>query len=385
MKDNQNKIGILTLFEDNYNLGGILQACALCKVINNLGRNCEVLSYSDSYNPVYPSILKRLSQYGLSELLHKFFERINTKLCSKKFKNIINKRKNKILDFSNRYIPHTSRIDDATLMNNYLNYSVLISGSDQVWNPNCARKGFLQMFPSGQTIKVSYAASISRSSLSDYEKSIMIPAIQDFNCISVREKSAKDILVESGCKDVQVTLDPTLLLDSNEWSQYASDRLIKEKYILCYFFSDSRRYREILDSICKEKGLKLVYIPYAKQEYNRVDDKGLGHPIYDVGPKEFLSLFKYATYVFTDSFHGTAFSLIFQKEFWVLERSKDSKVSMNSRLRDLLSLLNISNRIIDDLKIVEDATKLDYETINQIIKNNQEHSLKYLSNAISHR
>ena len=80
MKDNQKKIGILTLFEDNYNLGGILQACALCKVINNLERNCEVLSYSDSYNPVYPSILKRLSQYGLGELLHKFFERLNTKL-----------------------------------------------------------------------------------------------------------------------------------------------------------------------------------------------------------------------------------------------------------------------------------------------------------------
>ena len=195
------KIGILTLYHENYNYGGILQACALCNVLNNMGHECEVLSYSDSFNPVYPSMTKRIQQYGVVELFKKVKEKVSAKIGSKEFSQIFQQRKTKIEEFKNTHIPSTTHYNDELLLKNYSDFDILISGSDQVWNPNCARKGFLQMFPHKNIRKVSYAASISRNNLSEYEKSIMLPQIKDFDFISVREKTAKELLAKVGLAD----------------------------------------------------------------------------------------------------------------------------------------------------------------------------------------
>lgn len=382
MNDKKIKIGTLTLFEGNFNYGGLLQACALCKVLNDLGCDCQVLSYSDAFNPVYPSTRKLLSQYGMKEITKKMLEKMNAKIGSRNFKRILSIRTTRIYTFVDQYIPHTEHYDDKKLLEEYACYDVLISGSDQVWNPNCARKGFLQMFPHKNIRKISYAASISRNSLSEYEKAIMLPAILDFDFVAVREKTAQEILNKEGFGHVFVTIDPTLLLNGEEWNAMASHRIVDKNYVLCYFFSDSRKYREDLAKMCKEKKLELVYIPYAKQEFNRFDNRGAGKPLYDIGPAEFLSLFKYAQYVFTDSFHGTVFSLIYQKKFWVLERDKTSKTSMNSRLCDLLAEVNLSDRLIANVSNTMGlGDGVNYESVNGIISSLQRDSLEYLKKA----
>ena len=376
------KIGILTLYHENYNYGGILQACALCNVLNNMGHECEVLSYSDSFNPVYPSMTKRIQQYGVVELFKKVKEKVSAKIGSKEFSQIFQQRKTKIEEFKNTHIPSTTHYNDELLLKNYSDFDVLISGSDQVWNPNCARKGFLQMFPHNGIRKVSYAASISRNSLSEYEKSIMLPQINDFDFISVREKTAKELLAAQGFTDVQVTIDPTFLLSSSCWETMMSDRVVPEEYALCYFFSDSREYRRYLKSFCDKEGIKLVHIPYAKQEFNRFDKDGCGEPLFDVGPAEFLSLFKYAKYVFTDSFHGMAFSIIFKKNFRVLKRDKESKVSMNSRISDLLSTLSLSDRLVDDISAVSNNSPVNFEDTENAVKALQSRSIEFLKKSI---
>lgn len=379
MNDKKTKIGILTLFEGNFNYGGLLQACALCKILNDSGHDCQVLSYSDAFNPVYPSIMKRFSQYGKKEIVKKFFEKMYAKIGSDEFKDILNIRKARIYVFANQYIPHTEHYDDKKLLKEYDKYDVLISGSDQIWNPNCARRGFLQMFTHENIRKVSYAASIGRNSLSEYEKAVMLPAINDFDFIAVREKTAQEVLCKEGCKNVTITIDPTLLLKSEDWTTMAAKRMVKKDYVLCYFFSNSRKIRADLMKMCNERNLELVYIPYAKQEFNHFDNKGEGKPLYDIGPAEFLSLFKHAQYILTDSFHGTVFSLIFQKEFWVLERDKSSKVSMNSRLCDLLAVVNLSERLlkkVSDMRNLKDS--INYEDVNRIIFSLQRDSLEYL-------
>lgn len=379
------KVGILTLYEGNYNYGGTLQAYALCKTINNLGYDCSVISYIGDKNPIYPSLKEQMKQYSKKEALKKIIEKVRSKYTPRNFKKIYLERKKLIDNFKNDYIPHTELYDDKKVKENYGNFDAYVSGSDQVWNPNCARFGFLQMFPKNNLRKISYAASISRNNLSENELKIMIPSIQDFDYIGVREKTAKKLLESKINKSIEITLDPTLLLEKEKWNSLTNNvEFEHNNYVLCYFFSDSRKYRRIIYDFCKKNNLKLIYIPYAKQEYNNFDNKGAGYAVKNVSPQEFLLLFKNAKYIFTDSFHGAVFSLIFEKKFLIFERSKNTKVSMNSRLYDLLNMVNLNDRMIkidDEIqsKIVEE---IDYNKIKTVLEEKQKESINFLKNAL---
>lgn len=382
------KIGILTLYEGNYNFGGILQAYALCEKINSLGGECRVISYIDSYNPVYPTLKLQLAQYGFKEIIKKSWEKFLTKLATKEFKEIYSKRKEKFELFKNKEIPHTKIVKYDDLQEILSEFDILISGSDQVWNPNCTRKGFLQIFEKDNNIiKAAYAASISRNQLSDFEKKVIIPAIKDFDYIGVREETAKKILETDIEKNIVVTLDPTLLLSKKEWEDVTDNRIIQEEYILCYFFSDCKKYIKDIKKLSKQKELKIIYIPYAKQEYNTIDKKWKKCFVDNIGPKEFLSLFKNARYVFTDSFHGAVFSLIYEKNFIIFERSKNTKVSMNSRLYDLLNKFDLSDRMVNnDIKIELIYNKeIDYNKVNNNIEKYKSISIDYLKNIIDNK
>ncbi|MBQ6919327.1 MAG: polysaccharide pyruvyl transferase family protein, partial [Synergistaceae bacterium] len=161
-------------------------------------------------------------------------------------------------------------------------------------------------------------------------------------------------------------------------------RSVSEKYALVYFFSDSLKVRRKAESFCEKHGLKLVMIPYAKQEFNLTDQRGPGFRHDNVGPAEFVSLVRNADFVLTDSFHGAVFSIIHQIPFAVFERSKAGHVSMNSRLYDLLDIFDEKHRLID----VGNICKLDSlievykEKILRILREKKNESLSFLKNAI---
>lgn len=379
------KVGILTLYTNNYNYGGILQSYALCKTINDMEKECKVIAYSGNRNIVYKSIKDRIKQYNLNEIIEKIKERIVEKSFGSKIELTISKRKKLFDMFCEKYIPHTKEYADLNIneLNNEFDY--FVSGSDQVWNPNCALGIFLQDFVDESGKKISYAASISRNDLSEHERSIMIPLIQDFKSISVREVTGKKLLEKYGIKNVSVVIDPTMLLTTDKWNNVIDDPVEKEPYVFCYFFSDSKEYRAKINSFCNKKGLKLLFIPYAKQKYRINDSIGKGLFVNEVGPSQFLGLIKNAEYVFTDSFHGLVFSILFNKKFIVFERDKNSNsTSKNSRIYDLLKLVSLEKRLIyenTDFRDIIDED-INYEKIESILNNERQKALLFLKESL---
>lgn len=380
------KIGILTLLYQNYNYGGTLQAYALTKYLCLNGYDARGILYNGNNNIVYPTNKDKLQQYSKREILKKVYQKFESKVNNKKIERLIVERKELFLDFQKRYIPVSPIYNDFDLPRVENEFDFFISGSDQVWNPNCAFGLFLQTFVKNNRKKISYAASISRNSLSTYEAEKLIPCINQFQFCSVREKTAQKILQDNGIIDVEVVLDPTFLLTREQWNEIIPDKVEEEKYVLAYFFSDSKKYRSEIQEFCRKKNLKLYYIPYAKQEYVSTDAEGEGIQQEQVGPLEFLRLIRDAEVVFTDSFHGVALSINLEKEFIVFERDlHNSNASMNSRIYDILKLFNLEDRLISGLdSFVEVITrKIDYVNVKKILIEKRSESERFLKIALS--
>lgn len=379
-------VGILTLLYKNYNYGGILQAYALTRYLCLKGFDAKGVLYAGHNNVVYPTNKDKLKQYRKSEIIKRAYGKIEGKINSRKIAGLISDRRNLFLNFEKEYIPTTSVYNDFDLSRLDKEFDYFISGSDQVWNPNCAFLPFLQGFVKDNRKKISYAASISRNTLSPYEAKTMIPYIKQFQSCSVREKTAKRILEANEIKNAEVVLDPTFLLTKEQWNEIIPPETKNEKYALAYFFSDSKAYREKIQDFCKKHNMKLYYIPYAKQEYIATDAKGEGIAQEQVGPIEFLKLIRDAECVFTDSFHGVALSINLEKEFVVFERdSKKSGASMNSRIYDILKLFNLNNRLLHDALCIENtvSNRIDYADVNSILNKERAHSEAFLMRALS--
>lgn len=377
-------VAILTIFNNNNNYGGVLQAFALHKKVKELGFNADVLYYVNGKNPVYPSTKDQLKQYGVKDILGKVKEKAQAKMFNGKVSDIFAGRASLFDKFRKEYISTNGPFNDDTLIKSQDEYFAYISGSDQIWNPNAARNGFLLSMIDDEHKKIAYAASIGRSVLSAHEAEVMIPLIKRYDSVSVREKTACELLSEKGVEQVSVVLDPTLVLDKQEWQKLCLPKENKRKYVLCYFFSESRAYREEIADYCKKNDLDLYYIPYANQCYVRGDDGGKGIKQENVGPIEFLSLINNAEAVFTDSFHGTVFSIIFNKNFVVYERDKKGhSASKNSRIYDLLSSLSLNNRLYSGGALEEYFEKdIDYKDVEDKLQVLRKSSIEFLGNAL---
>lgn len=378
------KVATCTLFHHNYNYGGILQAYALQNAIEKIGFESYVVDYNDKVciNPIYPTLLSRLSQYSVTEILSK----VKEILLSKTHKGLNHKLKKRISlfdSFISKNIKTTETVDDCNFKSISDRFDAFVCGSDQVWNPNAVKKLYLLSLPiNSKAIKISYAASISRNALSNNEMRIMLPAIAQFDAVSVREQTGAQILKKCGVANVKTVLDPTMLLSKYDWSIVTANRLIDNPYILVYSFSDCP-FKEDLVVYYKTQGIEVYYIPFAKQEYNSFDGKTQMKPIFDVGPAEFLSLIKYADFVYTDSFHGSVFSILFERDFAVYERDGKGKTSKNSRMYDLLSSFRLSNRLIKTEFEEIASTPINYAEINAILEAMRKDSCQWLYNVLN--
>jgi len=142
---------------------------------------------------------------------------------------------------------------------------------------------------------------------------------------------------------VEWVLDPTLLLSASDWDEICSPRQIDEPYMFCYFLGDNKRNRRVAESVAKRKGLKIVTLPHLVG-YNFADKKFGDIQLWDVGPKEFISLIKYADFVLTDSFHGSVFSNIYRRPFAAFER--EGAKGMGGRLKSLTDLTDTQDRFL---------------------------------------
>lgn len=362
------KIGIVTHYYNSVNYGGVLQAYALCRFLNDKGYFAEQICVDKTSNG---RVVKRALKNILEIIRHCFH--------FNEYKNI-NKRKKAFVDFRENSIPHTSTVykeDDLCIISE--KYDIFITGSDQVWHPNAVCNAYLLDFPSSKR-KISYAASVATEELSDMEKEKYRKALKKFSAISVREKNGVSLIQPLVSLPVYWVVDPVFLLTKNEWKSIKKDRIIETngKYIFSFFLGGGEIYRNLTKEFAQLKKLKIVTLPYLENDYRHCDKDFGDVKLFDVSPKELLSLIEGAEYVFTDSFHVTAFSIIFEKQFFVFERN--SSLKMESRIYSLTDLFNLNNRFFNNMNVLNIEQLLNIEDI--VYKNKQKDFYKMKQKSI---
>lgn len=372
------KIGVLTHYYDSLNYGGNLQAFALSKFLINKGLNCEQISFIKGNSAVNSSKrlnVKRLVRIPLV-LVRKFI--------SKKH-NLPQAKRVAFENFNKSIIPHSEKIYNRENIKNCVgDYDAFITGSDQVWNFTWYNpEYFLDFVPSNKK-KISYAASIGSDYLTEEQKTTFKNSLKDFDAVSVREPSSIKLIEDVCPVPVVSTLDPTLLLDREDWDKVSSKRLIDEEYIFCYFLGNYKKTRELVNKFAKKHNLKIAFIPYTAGIV--LSDRKFGdYRFIDASPEDFISLIKHAKYVFTDSFHAVVFSHIYGKEFFVFNR--DKRALMNGRIKDITSLFACQERYCDTnekmaLSYIEGLSPLDYTRETDEFLAKKRESIEFLENNI---
>lgn len=390
------KIGIISCY-NHPNYGSMLQAFATQEIIKEIG--CEPTTFKLD-NLMNYSIHSKKSYYirrltNVSVLKEKARRIVNARVGSldKGFQKGLEKRK---VAFDKFYQTRIGLSELNKTRNDLVNLSrtmdAVVVGSDQLWHPRNLELDLysLSFVPEGVR-KISYATSIGTGNIPDYAKGEYKKFLEDFHSISVRERTAKNILDGLQIqKNIEVVLDPTLLFSGKEWKEkFDLHDEENQEYIFCYFLGVNSIHREIANSLSKKTGLKIVTLKNL-DEYV-IKDKTFGNLCpYDVDPVEFLNLINNARYVLTDSFHGSVFSILFHKDFIVFDRfRKNDRESTNSRIFSLMNIAGLENRhITEDVlsrEIVFDVMneKINYEIVEGRLEIERKKSIDFLIDAFS--
>lgn len=359
------RVGILT-FHRAENFGAVMQAFALQTVVQRMGNQCGVVDYRSraiecNYDIFNPSIL--WSRKNIIKSLHGYFSRfknINERICKKRGYELF---RSKHLDL----IPYA----DAA------NQDILITGSDQVWNLHLTGGFDSNYFLCKKTFqgirKISYAASsdIDPYHLLEKSSSLVSSALNDFFAVSVRESFLKEILEKKCEKEISVCLDPSLLLDASEYEQIAESPA-KKGYCLVYHMSKSSETIRLGKRIADYDGIGLVEIFGGYADRTQKSDI-----IAAPSPAELLGWIMAADSIVTTSFHGIAFSLIFKKNFWVVDAGN------NFRQRNILKLLNLEHRMINSSEDADIDERIDYSVVIPILENLKQDACSFLNAALN--
>ncbi len=343
-------IKILTLLGNNY--GGCLQAVALQKILKKYDK-VETIYYDEYLNKK-----KNIKKIG---------------------KDIIYLKRN--IKFKKFRKEHLTLTKERNKLEDDLK-SIYIVGSDQVWNPTAMpyeiRKNFYLHFVQDKQRKCSYAASVGEEVLDHEKEEKIIELLKDFEKISVRETSSKEYLEENYSLNVTQVLDPTLLINKTVWDSMIKKKYNQRNYILVYTLGMSESCNKSIDEFAKENGKKIIEIFYKKRFKNtkKVENS--------FGPLEFIEAIANGDTIITNSFHGMVFSIIYQKDFYVITRSK-----MNSRIYDLLKILGLTDRIIKEEEIEKllekETTKIDYKKVNEILETERKKSIEFIESIVKHK
>ena len=380
MSDNK-RIGIITILKVN-NYGAELQAFATQKILQMMGYDAEIIDYLFYKNPRHkrtrlstPTVKMSFGKH-LKERLYPIIA--NWK--SRKFRNAQSKRDEKFEQFHRDNTKQSEcyrTLDDLKAAK--LDYDVIMSGSDQVWNPGIysSLDPYLLRFGTKEMKRIAYASSFGVSNVPDDVVEYYRESLSDYSAIGVREDKAVDLVKRLSGKDARLVLDPTLLLNREQWMQVAKPvQLPCKKYILIYELANVPYIKQLALHISKETGLPIVRI-CKNASVEDVEPEITN--IIDAGPAEFLSLFDRAEYVVTNSFHGTAFSINFGKNFYtVIPNGKDN----NSRQRSILKLMGCEERLVMEGSSFPKIIPADTDKISRRLDAERINSLNFLKTAI---
>lgn len=354
------------------NYGSLLQSIATITILERLGHTCEIIDYirddEHGLKAVITSLNGKQGWNGnlLKKLAYIAFRYPEEKTAEIKFSRM----RKKYLKLTQRCRAH----EDLK----QLDADVFMTGSDQVWGPTLNGQydeAYFLSFVSGKP-KTAYAASFGRTDftpkiLAEYSK-----LLSTYSGIAVRENNAVDLLKLLGITCMGQVLDPTLLLTGEEWSKRIK-RNMEGKYVLVYQLHNNPVLTDYALRFARHTGLPLYRISPTFHQIRRG-----GKFIYLPDLDEFLSYIKNCTYFLTDSFHGTAFALNFNKQF--IEILPNNKTG--SRNQSILQLTGLTDRILTDFNDFSMADKvIEYTSVNNILAKERQKSIAILKSLLSDR
>lgn len=348
---------------DVYNAGASLQAYALAQYLTEQGHDVEIINYKPDYlsrhyslsvvsNPRYDRPLVRQA-YLLAKLPGRLAARFG--------------RRKKNFDLFTKTMLHltAARYDSAeALRREPPEADAYIAGSDQIWNP-LFQNGrdaafFLDFVPAGKK-RVSYAASFAVEEIAGEDRARMKPWLEKFDAVSVREASGVRLLEQMGLHGVQVC-DPVFLLTREQWAAMAVQQT---GGVFVYDFDGSEQVRDMAAALSQSRRRPIVSV---------FPMQNAAHVCKDMGPREFLGAIACADVVLSNSFHATAFALIYHKDFFVVERRE----KINTRMRDLLKSVGLADRLITTAAEMTDAKMIDWENVDMRLLQISERSKAFL-------
>lgn len=369
-KVKQKKIGTLT-FHIAHNFGAMLQAYALQRAICRLGGDCEVIDYRFPY----------IDQWSGIRTLRDLWQESGWLIGSLRFLNRCRK------GYYRRCTPMQKKFD-AFMRSMKLSrvtyfckeqlfsapYDYVVTGSDQIWNPaltdGLAEEYFGQCFDLNRTQLVAYAASNGKDHLPEEFSSQMSEWLRGYRALGIREKTLADNLRDYHGLSTCAAPDPVFLLSQSEWAHLSqrSSLRIDKPYLLLYAFQVDGTIYDIARRIAAERQLKLVSIQY---KYNPELSDMLQFT--DCGPLDFLALLRNADFVCTSSFHGNAFAIIFEKQFFCVGHPLYSQ-----RNRDMLTMLGLSHRFVAGVSEIATVNDIDYSDCRACLQKHVAHAEQFL-------
>ena len=356
--DTKKKIGIITIHSD-LNYGAALQAYALNQYLRNKGYDSQIINYIKIPNHPRQYPFPKNIAYWLMNLPRycRYRQFLKQSVTKKKWHSV------------------------EELINGFNEpFDVLISGSDQVWNPTCGGLVdklnpcyYLAFASSKKYKKVAYASSIGSYRFNTKEQVYVKKWLEDYHHLSTRETTGSEHLKEILDKEIKVVLDPTLLLNIGQWRKASRTVAIKKEYVLVYYIDEIAECVEYARKVADKHGWQVVMMSNTSSRFPGIDQN-----IPFCGPAQFLWLFEHASYVVTNSFHGTAFSVNFNRPFIsVIKRNSPQ------RAQTLLQNVGLSERLLTDIVQVDNLPeKIDWDTVNAKLDILRQDSTNYLIEAI---
>lgn len=374
------KIAVVSCWFIN-NYGSILQSFATERYFADKGFTCHTISvkglkpYLNSQKKKY--YLKNIYKFSLLSSKYPQAKLAFLRKVIPSERDAFKKRVYKMNDFRKRFSfvgENAKTLEDMHLLSR--DYDLILLGGDQLLRPD-------NIFPSYYTLewvddsvkRVSLATSFGVSKLDKFSAEKARKFLSKFSYISTREDTGCCIVKDLTGKNAVKACDPVFLLSADSWSEISDDSYCPEgEYIFSYFLGNKKWHRKYLKKLSKKTGLPIVNIP-CLDSYLPLD-KRVDFPRYDASPEQFLGLIKNAKYICTDSFHVTAFSVMFNRDFFVFKRHSGKKHATNGRLESFLKTVGLENRCVNSSDDVLSLEGVDYtdvsERLKDLIKNTED-------------
>ena len=365
------KVLLVTLY-GNGNYGNILQRCALSQIIEALGFEvwhlCDIIKPASSIKKFIKQTIKHVLAFLGVKKFRRQFQKIalarKIEPLFAKFQDIYITRK--------IYTTYSQALSEAPSRWNEYHYAV--TGSDQVWHNwthNISELEYYYLSFMPREKRVCYAPSFGFSQFSPDDLAIHKHGLEGFDRLSCREQEMIPLIRQASGKDAQLVLDPTLLLTADEWQKYSAkpSYYVPEKYVFCYFLGN--KPSDYMQAISRAaEGLSVISV---------LDLEDKAH--FFTAPSEFLWLIEHADFVCTDSFHGTAFSVNFGKNFLAFKRRQKSMENMFGRIDSLLKNLGITGHVYGEgVRVRPDD--VNYTEAHSRLQALRESSMRYLKECL---